>query len=149
MDTTSDRTVRLSVLAAAAGATAGHRPIPTKRKPTAARRTFAYDCTYGFDGGVGSLDLQTGTIRTFQNVPNYEPVVAGSPASSRLLLAADAGLEPMTLYAYDISSGTPVVVGVDDAIQNGYLGHVVMTPDGHDVLLTESGHSWVQDLSVP
>ena len=67
------------------------------------RLWFGYTCTFD-SGGVGYLDITTGQSGFL--VPTgafYDPLVA---ASGDILVTADRGLGPITLYEYDVS-GTP------------------------------------------
>jgi hypothetical protein len=65
------------------------------------RLWFGYTCEFD-NGGVGYLDLMSGESGPLEpNGSFYDPLVAVS--NSGILITADRGLSPVTLYEYDVS----------------------------------------------
>jgi hypothetical protein len=105
-------------------------------------------------GGIGSLNPATGKVTTYRNdagpYPFYDPVVASSPAAPNMLVAADRGLHPVEVRAYDVSTGTPTLVGDHWDLDAGELGELLVTPDGSGVLVADGYNTTgVQRLSLP
>src|SRR4029078_10808075 len=83
----------------------------------------------------------TGRVRTFGtdagSYPFYDPVVASSPAAPDTLVAADRGLHPVEVRAYDVSTGTPEITGDHWDMDGNELGELTVTPDGSGGLVPD------------
>ena len=105
-------------------------------------------------GGIGALNPTTGNVRTFGTdagtYPFYDPIVASGPAAPDVLIAADRGLHPVQIRAYDVSTGRPVVVGDHWDLDGNELGELIVTPDGAGVLVADGyATSGLMRLSLP
>jgi hypothetical protein len=105
-------------------------------------------------GGIGSLNPTTGKVRTFGTdsgmYPFYDPVVASAPSAPDVLVAADRGLHPVQIRAYDVTTGAPEVVGDHWDLDANELGELLVTPDGAGVLVADGyATSGLMRLSLP
>src|SRR5207237_4262780 len=95
---------------------------------------------------LASVDPATGAVQTYAAPSSlaYCVGLAVSPTDPGVLLAWDLGLEPATIYRFDVSSGAPVLVTSRGEGTQQNLKEIAVNPDGR-TFLTASGSPYEID----
>ncbi|MGW2787158.1 Ig-like domain repeat protein [Streptomyces populi] len=109
---------------------------------------FSYGYGMAGDGNIGSVDFsgEQPAVTLAQEGPVWRvgPMLDAAPGSSTLIAATITG-SPVSMAAYDVSSGT-LTRTVYDSGSGGNLGDLQVTPDGQHVIVASGGVYYHQVL---